>query len=374
MSLFNPIDGLLGGSLIGLAASTLLLGNGDILGFSGIVSSVVLNPRQAFASKNRWKIVFLSSFLVTSTIVGTFLVPESIASGGAEELKSIQGYPISNVGYALAGFLVGFGSRLGNGCTSGHGICGLARLSIRSFTAVVTFMATAISTTTFILPMSSGFLLTSTMGGDTVYPTDNSRLFSNVVTTVAGIVSIPLLFKKSRQVMDQKNKEAILEQKEMAVNQRKLPVAAIAASIFSVGLAVSGMIQQRKILGFLDMKGISGGYWDGTLILVMGGGLVVSAAGYHWVEGFNYFKNDKVLSCPLIGDKACGKFNIPRNKKVDAQLVLGAACFGIGWGLGGLCPAPALFVAASGYPKVLLYWWPFNFLGVFIAEYAKKIF
>lgn len=171
--------------------------------------------------------------------------------------------------------------------------------------------------------MSSGFLLTSTMGGDTVYPTDNSRLFSNVVTTVAGIVSIPLLFKKSRQVMDQKNKEAILEQKEMAVNQRKLPVAAIAASIFSVGLAVSGMIQQRKILGFLDMKGISGGYWDGTLILVMGGGLVVSAAGYHWVEGFNYFKNDKVLSCPLIGDKACGKFNIPRNKKVDAQLVLG---------------------------------------------------
>jgi hypothetical protein len=83
-----------------------------------------LNPRQAFASKNRWKIVFLSSFLVTSTIVGTFLVPESIASGGAEELKSIQGYPISNVGYALAGFLVGFGSRVGlSSCTPSSIVC-----------------------------------------------------------------------------------------------------------------------------------------------------------------------------------------------------------------------------------------------------------
>ena len=96
---------------IGLAASTLLVGNGDILGCSGIVSSIILNPREAITSKNRWKIVFVSTFLVTSTLLGSYFSDNALC-GSLQESEAMQGYNISNFGYALAGFLVGFGSKV----------------------------------------------------------------------------------------------------------------------------------------------------------------------------------------------------------------------------------------------------------------------
>lgn len=165
-----------------------------------------------------------------------------------------------------------------------------------------------------------------------------------------------------------------MRRKKEANDLKKLPFAAAAASIFAAGLAVSGMVRQQKIYGFLDMRGIFEGYYDATLILVMGGGLVVSAAGYHWVEGFNYFKNDKTISCPISQNAPGGKFDLPQKKDIDAPLVLGAAIFGVGWGLGGLCPGPALFVASSGFTQPLFYWWPSNFLGVLTAIQVRKLF
>ncbi len=123
---------LIGGILIGLAATLLLWLNGRIAGISGILGGVVM-PR---AGETAWRVLFLLGLIGAGT-AGLLLVP------GAYTPR--QGFPVWML--VVAGLLVGFGTRMGNGCTSGHGVCGLGRLSPRSFAAVLTFMATAIATT-----------------------------------------------------------------------------------------------------------------------------------------------------------------------------------------------------------------------------------
>jgi len=126
------ISALAGGVLIGLAATLLLWLSGRIVGISGIVGGV-LQPRQGEVA---WRAAFLVG-LIAAGAAWLWLVP------GAYTPR--QGFP--PVLLVVAGLLVGFGTRLGNGCTSGHGVCGLGRLSLRSLAAVMTFMVTAIATT-----------------------------------------------------------------------------------------------------------------------------------------------------------------------------------------------------------------------------------
>ena len=123
---------LAGGVLIGLSATLLLWLNGRIAGISGIVNGVVF-PR---AEEVSWRIAFLLGLVIAAGLYMAFVT-------GAPLPRT----DFSRIGLIAAGLLVGFGTRMGNGCTSGHGVCGLGRLSMRSFAAVATFMATAIATT-----------------------------------------------------------------------------------------------------------------------------------------------------------------------------------------------------------------------------------
>jgi hypothetical protein len=187
-------------------------------------------------------------------------------------------------------------------------------------------MATGIVTTTFVLPLASKFLLISAKEHETTfYPTKGSTFFSNVIVAAAGLVTSVLFLRKIQDISlhDTTTDNAFLKQKKQVVDKKKLYVAAFCGSLSSIGLAVSGMIKPEKILSFLDMKGFQRGYYDPTLIMVMGGGLAVSALGYHYVEGFDYFGNDKALACPLVGDTDSVKFNVPTNKEIDAKLLLG---------------------------------------------------
>ncbi len=118
------IQSLIGGSLIGIAVSLLLLLNGKVLGVSGILGELFNNP----LSKNYWRLFFVLGLLISPLIYSIFhSIP--IIEITSNKLLIIVG-----------GLLVGFGSRLGSGCTSGHGVCGLARLSVRSFIATMTFI------------------------------------------------------------------------------------------------------------------------------------------------------------------------------------------------------------------------------------------
>jgi uncharacterized protein len=126
---FTPWTSLAGGLLLGLAAALFILFNGRVLGISGILGGL-LAPR---SSDTGWRLSFLLGLLAAPLVAG-LLAPEGF-------LKA----PRIDAGYGLvvlAGLLVGVGTRYGSGCTSGHGVCGLSRLSPRSLVATLAFMAT----------------------------------------------------------------------------------------------------------------------------------------------------------------------------------------------------------------------------------------
>jgi uncharacterized membrane protein YedE/YeeE len=114
--------------------------------------------------------------------------------------------------------------------------------------------------------------------------------------------------------------------------------AALAGFLFGLGLCISGMADPSVVLGFLDLAGA----WNPALLFVMGGGVVVTFIGYRIVFG---------LSRPIFAEK----FSLPTASAIDTPLIAGAAIFGIGWGLSGYCPGPALTSLASGQREVLAF-------------------
>ncbi len=131
MTHFTPFSSLAGGILMGLAGALLLLANGRVAGVSGIFAGLLGAERGDAA----WRAAFLGGLAAGGFAVA--LVLPGLASNAL-----VRSAPA----IAAAGFLVGLGARLANGCTSGHGLCGLSRLSPRSFVAVGTFMATGAAT------------------------------------------------------------------------------------------------------------------------------------------------------------------------------------------------------------------------------------
>jgi uncharacterized membrane protein YedE/YeeE len=127
MENFTPIASSLGGALLGLASVLVLVSQRRVAGVSGICGAL-LSPSPGDVS---WRVAFTVGLLATGAAAAV-LFPAAVASDGVPALPWV----------ALAGVLVGFGTRLGNGCTSGHGVCGISRFSLRSFAATLTFMFT----------------------------------------------------------------------------------------------------------------------------------------------------------------------------------------------------------------------------------------
>ncbi len=122
---FTPWTALAGGILIGLAASLLVLFSGRIAGISGILGGL-LSPRRGDIN---WRVAFLGGIIIAPTLYTLFI---------ESPLIKVTASPVILI---AAGLLVGFGTRYGSGCTSGHGICGISRLSPRSMIATIVFMA-----------------------------------------------------------------------------------------------------------------------------------------------------------------------------------------------------------------------------------------
>lgn len=140
MENFTPVSGLIGGAMIGLAAAVLLLGSGRIAGISGILGGLLSTGR----NDTWWRLVFVLGIVGGALAVG-------LAEPATAAITIEASWPV----LVLAGFLVGFGTRLGNGCTSGHGVCGLARLSRRSIVATAVFFAVA-AATVFVMRHAMG--------------------------------------------------------------------------------------------------------------------------------------------------------------------------------------------------------------------------
>jgi uncharacterized protein len=127
----------------------------------------------------------------------------------------------------------------------------------------------------------------------------------------------------------------------MKRRQIELLLSSTAGVVFGVGLAISGMTKPEKVLGFLDVFGA----WDASLAFVMAGAIGVHALAYRWTRG---------RTAPLFADT----FAVPHRRDIDVKLLAGAALFGVGWGLSGFCPGPAIVSLASGSTAV----------GVFVAS------
>ena len=128
---------------------------------------------------------------------------------------------------------------------------------------------------------------------------------------------------------------------------KQLVTALLSGALFGAGLAVGGMTNPRKVIGFLDVAGA----WDPSLAFVMIGAIAVHFFAYRWVRG---------SASPLFAEE----FAIPKLGRIDLKLVAGAALFGVGWGIGGYCPGPGVVSLATGRHDALVFvatmvtgWW-----------------
>ncbi len=259
---FTPMAALAGGVLIGAASALYLLLAGRIAGITGILAGplAALAQRRPLALQ-RPQLLFLVGLLAAPLVWRLFApLPEARLSAGTGVLVA-------------AGLLVGVGTRLANGCTSGHGVCGLARLSLRSLANVCHGVRGA--------PRAGGLNM--------------DRTLKALAPLLAGLV-------------------------------------------FGIGLIAAGMTDPAKVLAFLDLAGA----WDPSLALVMGGAIAVALVPFGWA---------KRQRRTLMGEPV----QWPTARGIDARLLGGGALFGIGWGLAGLCPGPAIVALAAGLEGVWVF-------------------
>ena len=131
-------------------------------------------------------------------------------------------------------------------------------------------------------------------------------------------------------------------------------VSFILGALFSTGLAISGMVNPNKVIGFLDIFG----EWDPALAFVMAGGVMLNFVLFKFILK----RNNPVLT---------SDFRVPSNKDIDKRLVIGSAMFGIGWGIGGLCPGPALANFFLFGPKAIVFV-VFLLIGMFLFNKLNK--
>lgn len=344
--MFTPLESSLGGLTLGLLAFAKLNMTGRILGISGTVRGIVRGSTDA------WRIAFAFGLLAG----GLFL--RAVLPGAFEAIPAA--YTLQRA--ALAGVLVGIGTSRGSGCTSGHGICGNARLSPRSFAATCTFMAAAMvasrlgnSAAIFSLPQGIAPLAWGSMSGTATF---GAGLLAFTLATylllsvVARRLTAPSRAPSTAAKEAELKQAAALEEAPLTgtpppatPDAQKLAALSTAADLFfgflfALGLGVSGMTKPSKVTAFLS---VLSGTFDPSLMFVMGGALLVALPTFQLML--------RRSQQPLCA--AC--FDLPTKRTLDANLLLGALTFGIGWGLGGICPGPGLVSLASGDPRIAMF-------------------
>jgi len=358
-SMHSFVYGILGGAIIGLSAAVLLLFSGDILGASGIISSLTLYPTATLRDVNQhWKVVHVAAFLLTSHLY--------YASEYQDKENGLAS--LSWSAFLIGGFFVGFGTRLGNGCTSGHGICGLARFSKRSLVSVCSFMAVGILTTYLTQEATTPFPK-ETFDFLRSNPEDPIEIWDTFAALLAGFVALVAFVAPSFHILGGED-----DPKASSNARRKLAAATVAGVLFSSGLYISEMVYPVRVLGFLNVGLMWEGEWDATLMFVMGGGVIISLISYQLIDGYavmGRFLPFRPLTRPLaLSDDS--KFCVPANCIIDRDLILGAISFGFGWGISGLCPGPAMVLAGVGVSWVLVCYWPAFFIGACLAQLLKE--
>lgn len=332
---YNILFAVIGGALLSLATSFHLYVKGRITGMSGIFFGLISYERKNF----HWKISLVCTMIIVSVIFFQIYGDQRIY---ADPEKDVSFFDSSNKdlnlgGFIVAGIFTGFGTKMGNGCTSGHGLCGLPRFSIRSYVNMTCFILMAVGTAT--LKFYYPFLEEEYHMG-AIERSDLSWAF-----LAAAIFTLNVFFFYYCLVKRDTEKTS------------DIIIAFITGGIFALGLLVSGMTKRSKIINFLRMKDD----WDPSLLFVL-----LAGSGLNFLT-FNYIIHR--AKTPLL----CPKLEIPTNKKIDWKLILGGLTFGIGWGLGGICPGPGFTLLPIFYPEVFFLWFGGLTCGQYLAVGVDKI-
>ncbi|KAF8969819.1 hypothetical protein BDZ97DRAFT_1914947 [Flammula alnicola] len=296
----TPIQSLIGGFCIPLAAHELLLLNGNTFGISGFIHGAVKGSLEGLAG-------------AAGLVLGGILVANFEGAGPANLQLTLPQV-------ILSGFLVGLGTKLANGCTSGHMICGISRFSIRSIVATATFFTSGVLTTQILhrnLPPVASV--------DWSLSADAVKLLM--------LQAIPLSLSALLYALDfNGNKEKSTSDIDGKAPNPPHPVLRAITYLatgfqFALALRLSNLSEASRVLSFLLLPFHRG--FDPSLALVAGGALSLGIPLYQFAHG-----NQR----PRLG----GKWSIPKGGKIDAKLLIGSVIFGVGWGLAGICPGPGL--------------------------------
>ena len=312
---------LSGGATLGWVASERLRINGEITGISGIFRQTLMGS-QTHA-------VFTAGLAAGALVCATWLLPTSVvAIPAAVSWARVLG----------AGALVGCGTRIGGGCTSGHGVCGLGRRSARSLAAVCTFMATGALAATVTQTATAGYLADAASSAilASAPPLPDGKGLG-VAVLAAAVPTFLALEAVGHRVASKESREAFAA----AVNF-------LGGAFFALGLGVSGMTVPARVATFLDLsRGLAG--WNPALMFVMGGAVLVTLPGF--APSLTKAKTPGLEKAPSFSSK----WNLPTKSAVDAELLVGSALFGMGWGIGGMCPGPAIYAATGLDPKAVAF-------------------
>ncbi|PWN51814.1 hypothetical protein IE53DRAFT_385806 [Violaceomyces palustris] len=367
---FTPIHSLVGGLMMASSVHHLLSNLGQVLGISGFFHSTVQQllsgppgvdrPRtKGDITSLRTARFFTCGLLFGGILLGVF--KRSIENGLKVAILD-KNIPIAgDLGSSLLmGLLVGAGTKIGSGCTSGHFLCGISRFSVRSLVATATFFSVAVIThVNFSPPL---------LWSDWIHPKHLSpKSFVQPNWGVIGLFQLPVLFYGlAVRLMAAKKPSGASSTSTEVMKRHEFASDMTAFTVglhFALGLATSGMLRPSKVLGFLNLSpnGLRTGAWDPSLAMVAVGGIIPTSIGYFYqvlprVNKLEQCKKERV-EAPLRARptlyEASPEWRLPSRKDVDLKLVGGAALFGIGWGATGLCPGPALVSLTAGFPAIL---------------------
>lgn len=311
----------IGGFLIAVASSLHLFLKGRVTGFSGILFN--LWAREDPNNLWRWSLVY---GLVLSCCILRLTSREKFFESQVKfhELFSLACTLVS-------GFLVGLGTKIGNGCTSGHGVCGLPRFSKRSFVAVACFLSSSIGIATLRYHIrffdSQNYLEKASVN---MYESSQfmgigwACLMIGLSTAALAIYAFVYMKK---------------EENNHTYDISDLIIGGIVGVIFGFGLCISGMVRREKVVNFLAISS----QWDPSLLFVLGVSVMVNVLTFYLIK-----RNVEVppFSANPISFRA---------DSLDLNVILGPLIFGLGWGLSGLCPGPLMVNFLFYLPNLIIF-------------------